>query len=147
MTLFSNLWMPKIGEMRTRARQWLGQAVLPWPPKLYLLFQFLQWWAPQVFRVKSAKTENKEGGVRKGSTVHRAHNPARKHALLKNCRKKLVGQELGAESKPQTSLSCTGKGKTCRWVGSRPRAAGAWAGFQPRPWGRGSHLDPFKEER
>lgn len=41
------------------------------PPKLYLLFQFLQWWASQFFRVKPAKkTEKKKmSGIRKGPTT------------------------------------------------------------------------------
>lgn len=63
------------------------------PSKLYLLLQFLQWWASQFFRVKPAKKktektkQNKKEWSKEGphnSTTHGVHNLARKHALLKN---------------------------------------------------------------
>lgn len=125
------------------------------PPKLYLLFQFLQWWASQLFRVKPAKnkttppkTENKEGGVKKGphnSTMNRVHNPTRKHTLLKNCRKKLVGQELEVQS-----LSW-GVGSTeqasdmfkLSWQGEDMQVGGKQA-LSGCKWGRAKSLAEFQ---
>lgn len=93
-----------------------------------------------------------------GPRTHRAHNLSRKHALLKNSTKKWAGQASlllwGVGSKEASDKLARGRLAGGREAGLELPEPGV--GRQPGPWQesnqrwpreRGSHLDPFKEER